>query len=126
MFFKADKEVEDASAGLLYLLYTKLNDGTEVVKIGVTQRPKVQDRVCEILSSFFISYRYFCEVYPKRFKKTSEVYKKETMMHRYYKDSKYEFDKRFDGCNEYFVIEDRDKLLELYQDVLDGKDINVD
>ena len=124
-FFSVEKDIEDESAGILYLLYFKLDDDTHLVKIGITQRPKIQDRVCEILSSFFMSYRYFPYCYPKRFKKTSEVFKKEAMMHEYYKECNYKFDKKFGGYSEFFLVKDLEELLELYQKVLDGEDVNV-
>ena len=124
-FFSTKTDIEDESAGILYILYIRLEDGTEVQKIGVTQRPKIQERVVEILASFFMSFRYFPYCYPKRFKTTSDVYKKEAMMHTYYKEYSHEFEKRFGGSTEFFTIEDLDDLLSVYARVLDGEDVNV-
>ena len=123
-FFKPNlKEVEDESSGILYILYIKIGE-EDVVKIGVTKR-KIEERVVEILSSFFLSYRYFPWCYPKRFKKTTNVYAKESMMHQYYKEYSYKTEKRFGGSTEFFIGIEEEELLRTYDKVINGEDINV-
>jgi hypothetical protein len=60
------------TSGILYVLIIRLED-KELIKIGVTQRDKVEDRVAEILISIWKRYRIFPECYPKRFRKVSYV-----------------------------------------------------
>ena len=118
------KEMAD-DEGILYLLYVQ-HEGCKLVKIGITKRPTVVDRVLEIIAGYYKSYRIFPEVYPKRHKRTTMVFKKEAILHEYYRSSKVEFDKHFGGCTEFFRIDDEERLLEVYQRVLDGEDIKVD
>lgn len=108
--------------GIVYLLQIELDERT-VVKIGVTSRMKIQDRVLEILGSLFIAYRVFPRIYPKRFTKTTEIYKKETMLHRYFADRQYTPEKVFSGCTECFDIT-LDEAVAVYERVLNGEDIN--
>ena len=119
-FLSVNKDIDDESAGILYILVFRLDDGTEVYKIGVTKR-KIQERVVEILASFWISFRYFPYCYPKRFKKTSDVYKKETEMHQLLDEFRFEFDKRFDGSTEFFSGVELDEILDKYEKCLKGK-----
>jgi hypothetical protein len=89
--------------GIVYLLHMDV-DGKRVVKIGVTSRAKIEERVCEILTSYFKSYREFSYCRPKRFGKTTDIYEKEALLHKYFEDRSYESEKKFDGCSEYFDI----------------------
>ena len=114
--------VSEKGDGIVYLLYMWVDD-LMVVKIGVTTR-KVEERVVEILTSYWQQYRVFPKLYPKRFKKTSEILSKEQMLHEYFRDKQYEFEKKFDGSTEYFVIDDEEELLRVYADCLEGVDIN--
>ena len=119
--FKIDKSaLSSDDSGILYLLVIKLDCGTEVYKVGVTKR-KVEERVAEILTSFWVSYRYFPYCYPKRFKTTSNVYDKEACMHKDLKDYKYTFDKSFGGHTEFFSGIPLDVLLEKYESVINEK-----
>ena len=108
--------------GIVYLLYMWVGD-VMVVKIGITTR-SIEERVCEILSSYFKKYRVFPKLYPKRFKSTKEILTKEQMLHKYFDDRRYEFDKKFDGSSEYFMIEDEAELIRVYEDCLGGMDVN--
>lgn len=120
-FFTTDKNIEDESAGILYILIIEIEDKT-VYKIGVTKR-NIQDRVSEILISFWHQYRYFPYCKPKRFTRTTEVYKKEAMMHKYFADKKYCSEHIFGGCSELFSDIDLEHMLDIYTKCLDGEDI---
>lgn len=120
--YNRQKVCTEDGAGIVYLLYMWIDD-VRVVKIGVTGR-KVEERVVEILTSYWTQYRVFPKLYPKRFKTTNGILAKEQMLHKYFADRKYVFDKRFDGCTEYFVIEDDEELLAVYEDCLLGVDVN--
>lgn len=118
MKLKIDKKVDDDSAGILYVLEMHI-DGTVVYKIGVTKR-KIEERVVEILGSFFNKYRYFCYVKPRKFSKTSDVYKKESLLHRHFKDYRYESEHVWSGNTEVFYNLELDVILNAYALVLSG------
>ena len=119
---KASKPLEFKNEGLLYVLYL-WHEEQLVVKIGVTSR-RIEERVVEILTSYYHRYRVFPKLYPKRFRNTENVYGKEAMLHRYFAEKKHEFDKVFSGSTEFFIGIDEDELLRVYEDVMDGVDIN--
>lgn len=119
---KVNKKAEHKSDGLLYVLYLWIDD-IVVYKVGVTSR-LVQDRVVEILTSYWIKYRIFPKLYPKRYRHTEAVYTKEAMMHKYFDKYRHKFDKEFSGCTEFFVGVDEDELLAVYDDVMKGIDVN--
>ncbi len=105
------------NSGILYVLVVRLDCGTEVYKVGVTKR-KIEERVAEILTSFWLSYRYFPYCYPKRFKSTEEVYSKEAKMHKELEEFSYKFDKRFGGHTEFFSGVELEKILEIYENTI--------
>ena len=119
-----NEDIVEASAGILYLLVIDIED-VSLVKIGVTQR-KIQDRVVEILTSIFHKYRVFPRTYPKRYSTTSDVYKKEADMHRYFKAVKYTPEHKFNGSDEMFLVDDMEHLLDVYHKVIDGYDLRKD
>lgn len=122
-FAKANPEqVAKDSAGILYVLIFKL-DECEYIKIGITQR-KVEERVCEILTSFFQKIRRFPYCYPKRYSRMDNVLAKESMMHEYFKEYRVTLDK-ISGGTEFFRGIDLDELLAKYADVQNGIDINA-
>ena len=114
-------KAENSGSGILYILVMDI-EGEVVYKVGVTQRDKIEDRVCEILASFFKSYRYFCWLRPKRFKKTDDVYLKETKMHKYLSEYRYISEKRFSGNTELFTGINLDILVDLYEKMLTGEE----
>jgi len=114
-------KADDSGSGILYILVMEIEDKT-VYKVGVTQRAKIEDRVCEILASFFKSYRYFPWTRPKRFKKTNDVYEKEAKMHKYLSEYKYEPEKKFGGSTEFFCGIDLDVLVDLYEMMIVGEE----
>lgn len=113
------KVKKDTDAGILYILIMKIDDMT-VYKVGVTKR-KVEERVCEILTSFFITYRFFPYCYPKRFKTVDAVYNKEAEMHRLLKEYSHSFDKPFSGSTEFFTGLELEELLKIYEGVINDE-----
>lgn len=115
--FKLTGNIEDQTKGILYILIIRLEDNTEVVKIGVTKR-KIEDRIQEILLSFYTAYRYFPYCYPKRFKTTTDVFGKESILHKEFALSSYTFDKKFGGYTEFFKDLDMDLVLKRYEEII--------
>ena len=87
------------SSGILYLLSFTLED-VPLVKIGMTCRPQVEERVCEILTSIWKRYRVFPECYVKRFRKVEEVAFKETLLLKQFAEFAYKPAEIFTGCTE--------------------------
>lgn len=104
--------------GIVYILDLDVDD-IRVVKIGVTTR-KVEDRVLEILLSYWKTYRVFPRCYPKRFKRTTNIYEKEKLLLDYFSDCKFECAKQFSGYQElvYAPLED---VVEIYEKVINGE-----
>ena len=120
--FALDKDRLKDKKGIVYVLYLWHEDEI-VVKIGVTGR-RVEDRAVEILLSYFHSYRVFPKTYPRRFRKTEVMYEKEAMLHRYFGEYRYRFEKDFNGSTEFFSGIEEEELLGVYEDCMDGIDIN--
>lgn len=118
-FFKVNRDISKDSSGILYILILEI-EGETVYKIGVTKR-KIEDRVCEILTDHYRKFRYFCKCTPKRFRKVDDVYNKETLMHRFFKDYRFTSSKVFDGSTELFYNIELDVLLEMYDRCLEGE-----
>lgn len=119
-FLKISTKDERISDGIVYLLVVRLEDGTEVYKIGVTTR-KIQERVGEILTSFWTQYRYFPYCKPKRFRTTSDIFEKEAKIHKELAEYRYEFDKKFGGHSECFSGLELEKVVEVYERVVKDK-----
>lgn len=102
--------------GILYILYIDLED-KELVKVGVTTRDKVEDRVCEILTSIWKRYRIFPKCYVKRFSKVEDVFGKEADMHKKLDEFRYECKHKFSGSTEMFLV-DKDLVIEVYNEVV--------
>lgn len=107
--------------GILYVVHFKLDD-RDLVKIGVTAR-NIEDRVSEILISIFKKYREFPYCRPKRFRKTSEVYEKEALLHEYFKEYNYIPVNKFSGSTEFFDIP-LEKVVGVYENLLEGKPLD--
>lgn len=99
--------------GIVYILHFIIND-KEVVKVGVTQRDKVNYRVLEIIDSFFTQYRFYPYVYPKRFQRVERPYQIEAAIKKAFKDDKVPFKKSFSGSSEFFFT-DLGTVVELYE-----------
>jgi hypothetical protein len=111
------------TSGILYVLVIKLED-KELVKIGVTQRDKVEDRVAEILISIWKRYRVFPECYPKRFRKVDNVYDRESIMHKKFSEYKYSTKHKFSGSTEMFDV-DILEVVEAYEQLLSAGEADV-
>lgn len=122
-FFKPSLADEKNVNGILYILYIDLED-KQLQKIGVTRRLRIEERVSEILCSIFTPYRVFPRCYPKRFSRTTDIFEKESMLHRYFSSCRYVPASSFSGSTEVFTGIDEDHLLEMYERVLLGEDID--
>lgn len=118
---KSTEKIKAEYDGIVYILLFEI-DGKQVQKIGVTQR-KIEERVTEILTSFWKSYRYFPYCKPKRFKSTSMIFNKEAQLHYHFANVKYEPEHKTDGSSELFCVEDLDYLLDMYTRCIDGENI---
>lgn len=103
--------------GIVYLIRMELDDGLVVWKIGITTR-KIEDRLQEIVISFFKKYRYIPRTSVKKFSSCDNYFEVETRLHKEYKDSSYKFDKVFSGSCEFFSDLDEDRLVERYIEVM--------
>lgn len=112
MFVVSTKDINN---GILYLLEMHL-EGKVLVKIGVTSR-KIEDRVVEILTSYFYKYREFPYTRPKRFRETENVYSKETILHEYFSEYQYIPEFKFSGSTEIFDV-DLDIVVKAYEYLL--------
>lgn len=113
---KVSKEITRQD-GILYILRIRLED-KNLVKVGVTCRDKVEDRVCEILTSVWKKYRIFPETYVKRFKVVTDVYSKESKMHKLLEEYSYKTEHRFSGSTEMFDVH-LDVVVDCYDKVMD-------
>lgn len=111
--------VEDRpSSGILYLLEIEIED-KKLVKVGVTCRSKVEDRVTEILVSIWKRYRIFPRTYIKRYRTVEDVYGKEATLHKELAEYSYETEHKFSGCSEMFDVE-LDTVVEMYEKLLEN------
>ena len=103
--------------GILYILELDV-DGNRVVKVGLTRRDNICERVCEITTSYFQQYRYFPYVRPKRFRHVVNVYAKEQYILKYFKDKKYKSEKKFSGCEELLDV-DVEQVVQVYEQLIE-------
>lgn len=104
------------AGGILYLLEFSI-EGKKLVKIGLTTRPKVEDRICEILTAMWKKYRIFPECYPKRFKTTENVYEKEQKLHQQFREQRFEMLHKFPGSTEFFDVP-LEQVVEAYDAII--------
>ena len=103
--------------GILYILELDV-DGKRVVKVGLTRRDNICERVCEITTSYFQQYRYFPYVRPKRFRHVANVYAKEQYILKYFRDKKYKSEKKFSGCEELLDV-DVEQVVQVYEQLIE-------
>lgn len=115
LFYTVDKE----SKSKLYIMRFCI-DGSIIHKVGVTTR-KPEERLVEILLSFYKAHRYIPKCDIKRFKEVDDVFGKESMLHSTLKEYKYSAEKKFSGCTEMFINIDEFTLLELYDRCVAGE-----
>lgn len=114
---KTAEVVEDE--GILYLIEMDV-DGKRVVKIGMTRRPTIDDRLAEIALSHFKAYRQINYMRPKRFRKTCDVYKKEQLLLGYFAARRFISEKQFSGSSE-IVDVDIMEVVQKYEEIIDVK-----
>lgn len=90
--------------GIVYVLEIELDTGT-VVKIGMTNRVKVEDRVVEILTEMYKRYRYFPRCYVARFTTVGNPLDMEQKLHECFKDYSVEMEYSFGGSTEFFQVD---------------------
>lgn len=115
--FKVSSE-KATDRGILYVLLIDLEDKT-LVKVGVTTRSKVEERVVEVLTSIWKSYRRFPSCYIKRFRTVPDVYSKEAALHKFLEEYRYETEHKFSGYTEMFDIPP-DMVVNSYESMLKG------
>lgn len=116
---KVSKANVDEYEGIVYVLAIRLEDGTEVIKVGVTKRD-IQDRVCEILTSYWTQYRIYPQCKPKRYRRTNNIYEKEAAIHKELAEYRWVPEKPFSGSTEFFTGVELAKVVEIYERVLQG------
>ena len=90
--------------GIVYVLEITLDTGP-VVKIGMTAREKVDDRVLEILLAMSKKYRYYPRCYVARFTKVDRPLEMEQELHEYFKEYSTELEHSFGGSSEFFKVD---------------------
>ena len=111
------------SSGILYMLLIDLED-KRLVKFGFTCREHVEDRICEILTSCWKTYRVFPRCETKRFRTVDNVEAKEALLLEFFKEFRYETKNKFSGSTELFDL-DVGIAVEAYRRVLDGVALDV-
>lgn len=115
---KKKKVFPRKAEGIVYIIKSILRDGTILYKIGYTTRRGINERLAENMLGFFTQYRYIPETDVRKYSKTPYYSEIEALFHRGYNDCRYEFDKKFGGCTEWFQITDEEKLIKLYEEAM--------
>lgn len=105
-------------SGMVYLIKMVLDEDTTVVKIGITTRRSIVERLAENVIGFFNTYRYIPRTTVKKYSRTPYYREIESHLHKVYKEDNYKFDKKFDGSTEYFYLRDEKALIEYYTKVM--------
>lgn len=116
-FTISTSDIITAVRGIVYVLEIEV-DGKTVVKVGHTMRPKVEDRVCEILTSMWKRYRVFPKCYVKRYKAFDTPAAVEKRLHKQLKDYRYTPKYAFSGSTEFFDLP-LSEVVSLYDKVTD-------
>lgn len=109
-----------SSLGIVYVLELDLEDKL-LVKVGYTTRAKVEERVCEILTSVWKKYRIFPKCYVKRYKSVDSPKSMEKTMHNALEGSRYTTQYKFSGSTEIFDIP-LEEVVELYDRIINGEE----
>ena len=118
---KPAEVVEDE--GILYLIEMDV-DGKRVVKIGLTRRATIDERLVEIALAHFKAYRQINYMRPKRFRKTSNVSQKEQLLLWYFSSRRYVSEKPFTGHTELIDV-DIAEVVQKYEEIIDVKDSDL-
>lgn len=123
--FKKFKINRDVKIERLYILEIWL-DGNDfpIYKIGKSSGKSSKQRMLSIIGSYYDAYRVTPIIKIKRDREVTDVFTKETMLHKYYKKVQYKSKKRFSGNTELFHIEDVEGLYDVYNRVIKGEDVN--
>lgn len=105
--------------GIVYVLEITLDTGP-VVKIGMTSRKDVNDRVVEILLAMSKKYRYFPRCYIARFTTVEKPLDMEQKLHEHFKEYSTELDHSFGGSSEFFKV-DVKLVKEVYDEMVKGR-----
>lgn len=105
----------DKEAGILYVLVIELED-TTLIKVGVTCRDRVEDRVCEVLTAIWKRYRIFPQCVVKRYTRVKDVYGLEKKLHRKLAADRYKTKHRFSGSTEFFSTH-IDTVVKIYDEI---------
>jgi len=111
---------KDGKERKVYMMLFDIDDSI-YYKIGVTEHGDPIDRLLQIARSFYMKFRYIPSCTVKRFRSTTIAYKAESKLHKLLKEYKLELDPddTFDGCTEFFTDIPQDKIIKLYEEVLD-------
>ena len=120
--FKVSTKNLDYKAGIVYILQIDIED-KQLIKIGVTLDDKVENRITNILVSIWKRYRIFPKTYVKRYKKFDKPYEIEAILHKYFKNYKYETIHKFSGSTEIFEV-GLDIVVEAYETLLKGESLD--
>lgn len=101
--------------GTVYVLEIKFDDYT-LVKIGMTTRQRIEERISEILTEIWKYYRYFPRCYVKRYRKVDTPYLMEQELHDHFKDRRFQFPIEFSGSTEFFKV-DVNEVAEVYDKI---------
>ena len=116
-FLKVGKEVKPER---LYIMVVNIpNDPTTYIKIGKSSGTSSKARLLQICGSIYDKYRTTPVMSIKRDRKTEDVFKKETILHRFFASYALMTETPFDGSSEIFNIPIEDAV-QAYEAVLDG------
>ena len=104
--------------GIVYLIKCELACGTTVVKIGITTRRSIIERLAENMIAMFQTMRYIPHTTVRRFKRTPYYTEIEKALHVKYAKDRHVFAKKFTGYTEYFKLTNEDELLETYDSMI--------
>lgn len=109
--------LSSTTRGIVYILEFNL-EGKKLIKVGYTLRPKVEDRICEILVSIWKRYRIFPECYAKKYKAFTNPAVKERALHKLLEDYRYKTKFVFSGSTEFFDVP-LGHVVKLYEEIAD-------
>ena len=109
--------IKTAVKGIVYVLEFEL-EGKKLGKVGFTSRPKVEDRVCEILVSIWKRYRVFPSCYVKKYRTFDDPLAIERSLHKLLVDYKHTTKFVFSGSTEFFDVP-LEEVVKLYDEITD-------
>ena len=111
-FTRLEEEIEETTAGRVYVIRLVLKDGTVIHKIGMTHSDRSTDRMMEILRSWFMKYRYVPYAELRLDKKTEVPALLEKHMHELLAEWKWIPDQLVDGAQEMFQHLNEEEVLD--------------